>query len=290
MCLSDARESTVNPKPLVHADRYLQRLGFDAPPPATLDILRALQARHGQAFVFETINTLLQVPVPVDLPSIERKLLHDGRGGYCFELNRLFLALLQQLGFHARALTARVVMGEAEDALTARTHLLVLVTIDGVRYIADVGFGGMVPTGPLRLDSDAAQATPHEQYRLLGRDGRYLLRAQVLGEWRGMYAFDLQPQAEIDLEVGNWYVSTHPDSPFRGQLRAARTGPGLRKTLRNGSFAIHRPGAESQRRELADADAVIAVLREEFELRLPSGPALRDAIAARLAADAALRG
>lgn len=274
--------------PLEDIHLYLGRLGYQLPPPPMLETLRELQRRHTAVFTFETIATLMHAPVPVDLPSLERKLLHDGRGGYCFELNRLFLALLQQLGFDARGLTARVVMGGPEDAATARTHMLVLVTIDGVRYTADVGFGGMVPTGPLRLDTDAPQATPHEAYRLIERDGQYLLRAQVAGEWRGLYVFDLQPQAEIDFEVGNWYVSTHPDSPFSGQLRVARTGPGIRKALGNGSFAIHRLGAPSERRELPDADAVLDVLRDEFGLRLPPGPALREAIEARLAADAAV--
>jgi N-hydroxyarylamine O-acetyltransferase len=274
--------------PLKDFDLYLSRLDYQAPPPPTLETLRELQRRHSAAFVFETIATLMHAPVPVDLPSLERKLLHDGRGGYCFELNRLFLALLQQLGFDARGLTARVVMDGPDDTPTARTHLLVLVTIDGVRHTADVGFGGMVPTGPLRLDTDAVQATPHEPYRVLERDGQYLLRAQVADEWRDLYVFDLQPQAEIDFEVGNWYVSTHPESPFLGQLRVARTGPGFRKTLRNGSFAIHRLGAPSERRELEDADAVMQVLRDEFALRLPPGPALREALEARLAADAVL--
>ncbi|AWV08616.1 arylamine N-acetyltransferase family protein [Marilutibacter maris] len=273
--------------PLTDMDLYLQRLGFDAPPAPSLDTLGVLQRRHTAAFVFENIASFMHAPVPIDLPALQRKLLHEGRGGYCYELNGLFLALLQQLGFEARALTARVVMGTGEDALTARTHQLALVTIDGVAHVSDVGFGGMVPTAPLRLDTEAAQATAHEPYRLLRRGDGYLLSAQVGDEWRPMYVFDLQPQAAIDLEVGNWYVATHPDSGFRHQLRAARTGPGYRKTLRDGSFAIHRTGADSERRELADADAVIEVLRREFELRLPQGPALRERIAGHLASAAA---
>lgn len=60
----------------------------------------------------------------------------------------MFLALLQELGFDARGITGRVVMGGPPDALTARTHRLTLVTLDGERYITDVGFGGMVPTSP----------------------------------------------------------------------------------------------------------------------------------------------
>ncbi|MGH8085093.1 MAG: arylamine N-acetyltransferase family protein [Lysobacter sp.] len=258
---------------------YLARLGFDAPPLPTLETLRQLQRRHTEVFPFETIATLLREPVPVDLPSVERKLLHDGRGGYCYELNRLFLALLRQLGFQVRGITGRVVMGQTGDALPARTHLLVRVSIDGVDYITDVGFGGMVPTAPLRLDTTDAQPTPHEPYRLARSGGSYILYARVTGQWRALYRFDLHPQEEIDLVVGNWYVCTHPDSPFLGNLIVARTAPGLRRTLSNGSYAIHRLGAPSERRELHDPDAVMILLRDEFGIRLPQHPDLRDAIA-----------
>jgi N-hydroxyarylamine O-acetyltransferase len=248
---------------------YLQRLGFDAPPAPTLDILRQLQLRHTGAFPFENLTTLSGEPVLIDLPSIEQKVLHDGRGGYCYELNNLFLALLQSLGFDARAISGRVVMGQPEGAWTARTHRLSLVIIDDVRYITDVGFGGMVPTAPLLLDSRAEQLTPHEPYRIdLHVDG-FTLRANVAGEWRAMYIFDLQRQEDIDFAVGNWYVSTYPESIFAKQLMVARTGEGGRRTLNNGSFAIHRIGHDSERREVTDVQELIGLLDSEFGIRVP---------------------
>lgn len=262
---------------------YLKRLGYSSAPPPTLETLRELQLRHTAEFPFETLSTMLRTPVYVDPPRVQDKLLRQGRGGYCFELNRLFLLLLQALGFEARGLTGRVVIGGPEDAQTARTHMLVLVTLDGVRYIADVGVGSMVPTGPLLLDSEAQQATPHEPYRLSLVDGTYTLRALVDGSWRAMYLFDLQAVADIDYRVANWYVSTHPDSPFLGQLFVARTGPRLRKTLNNGSFAIHRLGEASERVQLRDVDAVLEVLRDEFAIQVPEHPELR-AIIERLIA------
>lgn len=257
---------------------YLRRLGYSSAPPPTLETLRELQLRHTAEFPFETLATLMRTPVQVEPAAIQDKLLRQGRGGYCFELNRLFLLLLQALGFEARGLTGRVLMGGPEDALPPRTHMLVLVTIDGVRHIADVGFGGMVPTAPLLLDSEAQQATPHEPYRLTLVDGSYTLRALVAGSWRAMYVFDLQVVADIDYVVGNWYVCTHPDSPFLGQLIAARIGPGLRKTLNNGSFAIHRLGQDSERVQLQSVDAVLEVLRDEFGIRLTEHPELRGII------------
>ncbi|PMU08526.1 MULTISPECIES: arylamine N-acetyltransferase [unclassified Pseudomonas] len=257
---------------------YLQRLGFDAPPAPTLETLCQLQLRHTGAFPFENLNTLSGQPVLIDLPSIEQKVLHDGRSGYCYELNNLFLALLQTLGFDARGISGRVVMGQPEGAWTARTHRLSLVTLDGVRYITDVGFGGMVPTAPLMLDTPVEQFTPHEPYRIEQHEDGYTLRANVAGEWRAMYIFDLQRQEDIDYAVGNWYVSTHPESPFARQLMVARTGEGWRRTLNNGSFAIHRIGRETERRQVADVDELMDLLRNEFDIRVPREVTLRRVI------------
>lgn len=144
---------------LTNLKLYLQRLGFETPPAPTLETLRLLQLRHTGVFPFENLATITGAPVLIDLPSIEEKVLLGGRGGYCYELNNLFFALLLELGFDARAISGRVVMNQPEGSWTARTHRLSLVTIDDVRYISDVGFGGMVPTAPLLLDTETEQAT-----------------------------------------------------------------------------------------------------------------------------------
>lgn len=248
---------------------YLRRLGFHVPPAPTLETLRQLQLRHTGVFPFENLTTLSGEPVLIDLPSVEKKVLHEGRGGYCYELNNLYLALLQSLGFEARGISGRVVMGQPEGAWTARTHRLSLVTLEGVRYISDVGFGGMVPTAPLLLDIADEQPTPHESYRIEQHADGYTLSARVAHEWRAMYIFDLQRQEDIDYAVGNWYVSTHPESPFTRQLMVARTGEGWRRTLNNGSFAIHRLGRDSERRQVADVQVLIDLLESEFDIRVP---------------------
>ena len=264
---------------LTNLKQYLQRLGFEAPPPPTLETLRELQCRHTGAFTFENLATVTGAPVFIDLAAIEQKILHGGRGGYCYELNHLFFALLLELGFDVRAISGRVVMNQPEGTWTARTHRLSLVTLDGVRYVTDVGFGGMVPTAPLMLDTEAEQATPHEPYRIEKQPDGYMLRANVGGEWRPMYLFDLQRQEDIDFTIGNWYVSTHPQSPFANRLMVARTGDGWRRTLNNGSFAIHRIGAESERRDVIDVDELIELLLQEFDLHLPERPHVRDTLA-----------
>ena len=185
----------------------------------------------------------------------------------------LFLGIL-----HAdlmRFLASAVVMGGPADARTARTHRLSLVTLDGVRYITDVGFGGMVPSGPLRLDSEEDQATAHEFYRLThNADDSYTLWAEVAGEWRGLYVFDLQEQADIDYEIGNWYVSTHPGSPFLGQLKVALLAPGKRYTLNNAHYAVHYLDRPSDKHTIKQADELLVLLRETFGIRLPEDGSL----------------
>lgn len=277
------KDLAMNEPRLSNPALYLQRLGFDTPPPPTLEALRQLQLRHTGVFPFENINTLAGLPVLVDLPSIEQKLLHEGRGGYCYELNGMFFALLQMLGFEVRGITGRVVMGQPEGAWTARTHRLNLVMLEGERYITDVGFGGMVPTAPLLLDTEDEQATAHEPYRIERHADGYTLFAKVANEWRAMYIFDLYRQEEIDYTVGNWYVSTYPQSSFARQLMVARTGEGWRRTLNNSSFAIHRIGQESERREITGLDELVEVLNREFSIRLPEHAQVRRALAKLLA-------
>ena len=113
------------------------------------------------------------------------------------------------------AAVARVLLAE-DGELTARTHLLLRVEVDGDDWLVDAGFGSLTPTVPLRLHDPQPQATPHERYRLrrLPSDGDFVLSAESSDGWRAMHRFDLQAPAPIDNVVGNWYVCTHPDSSF----------------------------------------------------------------------------
>lgn len=263
---------------------YLARIGYTGPTVPTLDTLAALQRHHVSAIAFETLAMILHEPIRLGPADLQQKVIVGGRGGYCFELNLLFLRLLRALGFEAHGLTGRVVLNAPPNVVPARTHVLTLVTIEGERYITDVGFGGMTPTMPLRLDANDVQPTPNEPYRIVQNDGMYTLTARVGDIWNSYYVFDLTRPADIDFEVGNWYVSTHPSSPFRNRLLAARVEPGVRYTLRGAEYAIHRAGRESERRRVEDPHAVVELLRTVFRIEVPNDPKLIGALAEVLAA------
>ncbi len=261
-------------------DRYLRRIGYAGPRAASLDVLRQLHFLHPHAIAYENLDPLIGRPVSIADADLEAKLLSGTRGGYCFEQNGLFARALAALGFRFVGLAARVLWNQPEDLITARSHHVLLVDLPEGPYIADVGFGGMTPTAPLRLVADEPQETPHGAMRLVRRDGDYLLQAQKPGEagdqaWRALYRFDLHPQQPIDYVVSNHYVATFPSSIFRNTLMAARplTG-GRRLTLGNNRCTEYRLDGTSSETVLETAAAIRALLQERFQLVAPDPQAL----------------
>ena len=255
-------------------DAYLERIryaGDRTPTPATL---AALHLRHTETIAFENLNPLLGWPVRLDLGSLQQKMIRDGRGGYCFEHNVLFKHALDALGFCVTGLAARVLWGAAENTVTARTHMLLRVDLDRQSYIVDAGFGGVTLTGPLRLEPDIEQATPHEPFRLVKIDDEFIEQVNIGGNWVSLYRFGLQETLLPDYEVTNWYLSNHPDSRFVTGLLAARPAPDRRYVLLNNQFSVHHVNGHTDRRLVANADDMRETLEHAFQLTLPDTPDL----------------
>ncbi len=259
-------------------DAYLDRIGYRGPRTATLDTLEAVHALHPAAIPFENLNPLLGWPVALDTESLAAKMVTGGRGGWCFEHNTLFRRALEALGFSVASLAARVLWNTPPDSpVGARSHMLLRVDLDGLPYIADVGFGGNVLTAPLKLEPHIAQSTPHETHRLLPLENGYVLEALVDAAWMPFYRFTLEPQFPSDYEVSNWYLCHHPSSFFREMLIAARALPEARFALRNNALAIHRKDG-TEKRMLSDAAALRSCLEMDFGINLPESPELNAAL------------
>ena len=267
--------------PSINLDAYFHRIGYAGPREPDLAMLRELQLLHPTAIAFENLHTLTGERVALDLPSLERKLVDARRGGYCFEQNRLFAEVLRTLGYEVESLSARVVFNHENEPLGPRTHMVLLVRVDGRTHVCDVGFGGLTLTGPLLLETDIEQATPHERFRLVRSDAIYSLEALLRGEWRPLYLFDLQPQLPIDFEVANHFVSTHPDSFFLSTLMAARPAPGCRYGLFNNELTVRHTEGGADRSTLGSVGELRNALADLFHINLPDGPEL-DAALGRL--------
>ena len=158
------------------------------------------------AIPFESLSVWTGRPVSLELADIEEKFVRAGRGGYCFETNSLFAAVLRQLGYEITTLNARVRWMRPSGTISPRTHMLLHVLIDGRPWIADVGFGGIGQTSPPALDTEDIQQTPHEARRIRHHDGTFIHQAQIAPDtWEDLYSFDLAEAAAIDYEVGNWF-------------------------------------------------------------------------------------
>ena len=263
-------------------DAYLARIAYTGPREPGPRTLRAVHERHVHAIAFENLDPLLRRPVRLDAAALQAKLVHGGRGGWCFEQNQLLALALRALGFAVTGLGARVVWNAPEGSVTPRTHMVLRVQAEG-DWIADVGFGGQTLTGPVRLEADVEQATPHEPYRLVEAGAAWTMQSRIEGEWKSLYRFDLTEHFPADYELANWYLCTHPSSFFLQGLVAARAAPGLRHTLRNNELATHRAGAPTERRVLASAAQIRAALERVFGLSLPDEPRLDEELA-RIAA------
>ena len=266
--------------PAIDLDAYFARIGYGGTRAAAAETLAAIHLHHPRAIPFENLNPLLRWPVRLDASSLEQKLVRDGRGGYCYEHNLLLSHVLRQLGFQVRPLAARVSWNTPEGMVRPRTHMLLLVDVDGRRHIADVGFGGLTLTAPLLLQPDVEQRTPHETFRLVaaGDDG-FVLQAKVGERWRSLYAFDLQEQVLADYEMANWYLCNNPSSHFVTGLVAARPDDGCRYALRGNEFTTHYLNGGTERRLLTSAAELRAVLEETFRVSLPAGAELEAALA-----------
>jgi N-hydroxyarylamine O-acetyltransferase len=268
-------------------DAYLQRIGYQGEAAPTLATLRAIHYAHATSIAFENLTPLLRQPMRLDLPALLEKLVYGGRGGWCFEQNLLLSHALRALGFRVSGLAARVRWSVPDEVITARSHMLLRVELDEGPYIADVGFGGLTLTAPLRLAPGQVQLTPHEPFRLVEHGAGYALQAQLGEEWRTLYAFELQEQHQVDYEMSNWYLATNPRSHFLASLLAklarsaiaARPDDGRRYALRNNQLSVHHRDGHSERRTLTSVAQLCAVLERDFRLKLPDGPALEDALA-----------
>ncbi|MCY1059185.1 arylamine N-acetyltransferase [Nannocystis sp. SCPEA4] len=257
-------------------DAYFDRIRYDGPRDPTLATLQGIVAAHVATIPFENLDVLLGKPIVLDVPALLRKLVHDRRGGYCFENNGLLLHVLTALGFTVQPLSARVRLQRPREFIPPRTHMFVRVELDGAPWLADVGVGGLSPTAPLRLDREDEQATPHEPRRIVREDGRLFHQALLRGDdgakWHDVCEFTLEQMPPIDREVANWFTSAHPQSHFRNRLVVARAAPdGGRHTILNTELTFRRRDGSAERHDIQNPEELLAILGEVFGLHFPAG-------------------
>lgn len=258
----------------IDLDAYLRRIGFAGEPAADPETLEKIVGLHSRAIPFENLNPFLGLPVEIDLSSVQRKLVEEGRGGYCFEQNTLLQGVLTALEIPLVALAARILWQQPEHAYPAQSHMFLRADIAGTPYLVDVGVGGQTPTAPLRLDTKTPQHTSHGSYRIEQRAGDFLLQMKAGEKWQSIYSFDLRPPAAEDYDIFNWYWAAHPKSHFVNELTVARVTDSGRLSLLNNRLSFYpREGSKSEK-ILRNLPELRRALTEDFGIRLPDSPNL----------------
>jgi N-hydroxyarylamine O-acetyltransferase len=249
---------------------YARRIGLDARRLAPdIETLAAIVEAHGRAIPFENIEVLAGRVPALDLPSLHDKFILHRRGGYCFEQNGLLLGVLRQLGFEVRRREGRVLAGVPPGTVTARTHMILLVTIAGTDWLADVGFGSFAPSGPLRFASREEQAVGTALHRLVEEPAGPVLQVMTHEGWADCYRIVHSAAEPIDYQVGNWFVATWPGAFLRNNLLVARSIEGGRLRLLNRTLATTRPeSAPPELREIASRAQMRELLGDTFGLAL----------------------
>src|SRR5690606_25119751 len=139
---------------------YMELIQYKGPRQPTLEVLHALHVRHTRSIPFEGLSPLTGMAVELDIDSLMAKFTKQRRGGYCYEHNSLFQYVLRDIGFAVEGLAARIRMNVPDDVMTPRSHMLLLVEVEGETFIADTGFGRLTLTAPIRLIPDIVQDTP----------------------------------------------------------------------------------------------------------------------------------
>ncbi|WP_435840509.1 arylamine N-acetyltransferase family protein [Streptomyces bobili] len=278
--------------PLVEA--YLRRLGVEYSAWPTANVLRELHLRHLRAVPFENLSVHLGEEIVLEERRLVEKVATTGRGGFCYELNGAFGALLRALGFDVTPLAGRVYGDEGRLGIPY-DHLALLVrTVDAGEWLADVGFGAHSHY-PLRFEHRGKQEDPGGVFRIVeagadaagvkggagrpAREGGPVAGAadlDVVRDDRRVYRLEVRPRVLGDFVAGAWWHSTSPASHFtRSPVCSRVTEDGGRITLSGRRLKVTDAQGVSEERELAGDGEVLDVYRERFGISLERVPVAR---------------
>lgn len=248
-------------------DAYLNRLRYTGPRRPDAATLAALHRAHLHAAPFENLDIPRGVPIVLDVSALYAKIVARGRGGFCYELNGLFAALLRALGYEVALLSARVYSGGQPGPEFDHLALRVSGGALAEPYLADVGFGASF-LAPLRLQPWIEQPDETGAYRLTQRRADWTLEARRDdGAWAAEYAFTLWPRAFGEFAAMCHYQQTAPESHFTQGRVCTRATPEGRVTLTGDKLVVIRHGQRAEQ-PVADEAAFNAALREHFGLVL----------------------
>ncbi len=254
--------------PISNVDAYLKRIGYEGTPEVSLSCLSELMTCHLRNVPFENLDVFHGHQEPaLDTESLFRKIVLEGRGGYCFEINAMFQRLLAALGFSCWSSTARIALGHSYP--TPPCHQVVLIELDGRRYFCDVGFGGPVPVSPIEITYEQmVSCSIGHRYRFSPDGTNTVLFLERSGEFVPMIVFSETPSDPVDFVPLNTFCSHSLTEPFLHKQMIWRRTPAGRCAIDGDLFRIEQDGITTETRLESD-ETLLRTLWEHFGIRYP---------------------
>jgi len=251
---------------MIDVAAYLARIGYTGPTAPNAETLRSVHRSHMLAVPFENLDISAKRLIVCDEERFIRKIVKERRGGFCYELNGAFAALLRALGFKVTLLSARVPRGESGDG-PEFDHLALHVDL-AEPWLADVGFGDSF-LEPLRLTPGIEQEQAAGKFRIqLRRHGELVMQRLDAnsGGWRAQYVFTLQPRNLSDFADMCHYHQTSPESHFTQKRICSLATLEGRITLSENTLIVSRNGKREERS--VTQQERMATLKEYFGVSL----------------------
>jgi len=249
---------------MVDIPAYLARIAYVGSTEPSLSTFRAIHRAHLFAVPFENLDIALGRRIVINEATIVEKVVTRRRGGFCYELNSAFAALLRALGFQVTLLSARVARANGGEG-PEFDHLALQVDLEDP-WLADVGFGESF-LEPLRLEPGINQLDPVGTFRLAEKGDRLQMERATSEGWKPQYSFSLQPRGLEDFSGMCRYHQTSPESHFTQNRICSRATPDGRKTL-SGMKLITTASGKREERVLLSQEEWVSVLREQFGIDL----------------------
>ena len=250
---------------MIGVPSYLERIGYSGSLEPTIENLRAVHYAHLLTVPFENLDISFGRKIVIDPDSILKKVVNGRRGGFCYELNSAFAALLRAVGFPVTLLSARVARANGGEG-PEFDHLALRVNLNKP-WLADVGFGDSF-LEPLRLEAATEQSDPAGMFRLVENGDRwYMQKKDFDGNWKEQYSFSLQPRQLEEFAGMCIYHQTSPASSFTQNRICSRATPLGRITLSEMKLIVTN---NHQRQEtILESEAERQrVLQEQFGISL----------------------
>jgi N-hydroxyarylamine O-acetyltransferase len=243
---------------------YYDRTGVSAGGQRTVSRLEELQRAQLYSIPYENFDVLLGRGINLSIDHLVEKIVRSPRGGYCFELNGLFKAVLESEGFDVCPLLARVhLSGEP----TGRGHQITKVTLADRDWIVDVGNGAYCPKQPIPFEHNVETLHDGILFQIVEHELGHMLQAKEKEAWIDVYSFDLTPVVPADIDYGNHFTSTHPSSFFKSARIAVLWHPDGRTIFYNNTCSIQRSG-EKTSLTLPDDESYLDLLKEHVGIEL----------------------